>query len=54
MNLPGCSWSVYDFAWIAGPFDGDTQDQENKAKNYCGLNENDEIEEEIWENDCID
>ena len=54
MNLPSCSWSVYDVAWIAGPFDSDTtQDQFNNAENYC-LYEDETFEEDLtWDNDCI-
>ena len=55
MGLPSCSWSVYDVAWMSGPFDSDTtQDQVDNAQDYCDLNENGEIEGEIWDNDCID
>ena len=54
MNLPSCSWSVYDVAWMTGPFSSDTtQDQYDNAMDYCDLND-DSISEATWENDCID
>ena len=54
MNLPSCSWSVYDVAWMAGPFSSDTtQDQLEDALDYCDLTE-DSIEDVNWDNDCID
>ena len=53
MNLPSCDWSVYDVAWIAGPFDSDTtQDQFNNAENYC-VYEDESFEDLTWDNDCL-
>ena len=54
MNLPSCDWSVYDVAWMAGPFDSDTsQSMFYDALDYCDLTE-DTIDEVSWDNDCID
>ena len=55
MDLPSCSWSVYDVAWMAGPFDDDvTTGMIEDALDYCDLNYVDDVADVIWKNDCID
>ena len=51
-NLPSCDVSIYDIAWVAGPFPSDTDESLfDDAEDYCDFNYGSSID---WDNTCVD
>ena len=52
LNLPSCDVSIYDMAWVAGPFPNDIDaDLLEDAEDYCDFTYGTSID---WDNDCLE
>ena len=51
-NLPSCDISIYDMAWVDGPYPSDTDDSLfTDAEDYCDFKYGSTID---WDNDCLE